>query len=135
MGKLRSDYLNWVHSPVDRPLRLFESGFVEFFSTTPWYVVPIIWIPIMLCVCFVALQDLTTKNGIESINPYYLDSKLKVFSSFSLLFLFGILVWSLVEYLLHRFLFHLINHVPADSPFWITIHFFLHGQHHKASHK
>lgn len=131
VGKLRADYLSWVHSPVDRPLRLFESDFVEFFSTTPWYVVPIIWIPIILFVSFLGFHDLTTQNGIGSINPYYLDSKLKALSAFSLLFLFGIFIWSLIEYVLHRFLFHLINHVPADDPFWITIHFFLHGQHHK----
>ena len=131
VGKLGADYLNWVHAPVDRPLRLFESDFVEFFSMTPWYVVPIIWIPTMLYVCFVACGDLAARIGIGNINPNFLNSEPKAFSVFTLLFLIGILVWSLVEYCLHRFLFHLINHVPADSPFWITIHFFLHGQHHK----
>lgn len=131
VGKLGADYLNWVHSPVDRPLRLFESDFVEFFSMTPWYMVPIIWIPTMLYVCFVACRDLTARNGIGNIDPDLLNSGPKVFSVFTFLFLIGIFVWSLIEYCLHRFLFHLINHVPADSPFWITIHFFLHGQHHK----
>lgn len=131
VGKLGADYLHWVHSPVDRPLRLFESDFVEFFSMTPWYMVPIIWIPTMLYVCFVACRDLTARNGIGNIDPDLLNSGPKVFSVFTFLFLIGIFVWSLIEYCLHRFLFHLINHVPADSPFWITIHFFLHGQHHK----
>lgn len=131
VGKLGPDYLSWVHSPVDRPLRLFESDFVEFFSTTPWYVVPIIWIPTMLYFCYLSVEDLAARSGIENFNPYFLDSKPKVLFAFSLLFGCGVLVWSLIEYCLHRFLFHLINHVPADDPFWITIHFFLHGQHHK----
>ncbi|XP_073233414.1 fatty acid 2-hydroxylase-like isoform X2 [Porites lutea] len=131
VGKLGPNYLNWVHSPVDRPLRLFESDFVEFFSTTPWYVVPIIWIPTMLYMCYLSIQDLTAGDGVQNIDPYFVDSKTKVASVFSALFLCGLLLWSFIEYCLHRFLFHLINHVPADDPFWITIHFFLHGQHHK----
>ena len=134
MGKLGPGYLDWVHSPVDRPLRLFESSLCEFFSITPWYVVPIIWIPAMLYACWVALQDLTARNGIGNLDPYFLNSKPKVFSTFSVLFMCGVLLWSLIEYCLHRFLFHIINHVPADSPFWITVHFFLHGQHHKVSY-
>lgn len=85
----------------------------------------------MLYVCHLAIQDLRAKNGIENVDAYFLDSEAKVFFVFSVLFLCGVLVWSLIEYCLHRFLFHLINHVPADDPFWITIHFFLHGQHHK----
>ncbi|XP_068671536.1 fatty acid 2-hydroxylase-like [Montipora capricornis] len=131
VGRLRSDYLQWVHSPVDRPLRLFESGFVEFFSKTPWYVIPIIWIPVSLYFSYLTIQDLASRNSLENFDPYMLDSNPKIFLAFSFLFLFGILLWSFLEYFLHRFLFHLINFVPADDPFWITIHFFLHGQHHK----
>eukprot|EP00042_Codosiga_hollandica_P044709 m.445639 g.445639 ORF g.445639 m.445639 type:complete len:71 (-) comp56856_c0_seq3:154-366(-) len=37
--------------------------------------------------------------------------------------------WTFVEYLLHRFLFHMP--VNTDSALSITMHFFLHGQHHK----
>ena len=85
----------------------------------------------MLYVCFMSIQDLAARKGIEDFDPHLLDSKPKVFSVFSALFLSGVLAWSLIEYCLHRFLFHLINHVPTDDPFWITIHFFLHGQHHK----
>ena len=104
---------------------------MEFFSTTPWYVVPILWIPTVLYFCHASIQELTARNGIENFDPYFVDSKAKVLSVFFSLFLFGVLMWSLIEYCLHRFLFHLINYVPADDPFWITIHFFLHGQHHK----
>ena len=131
MGGLGADYLRWVHSPVDRPLRLFTSDFVEMFSTTPWYVVPVIWIPIGLYFAYVAFQDLAARNGIEYVDARFLDSVPKVSFAFTVLFLFGVVLWSLIEYCLHRFLFHLINYVPADKPFWITIHFFIHGQHHK----
>lgn len=39
----------------------------------------------------------------------------------------GVLLWQLLEYLIHRFMFH------ADlSSYWgITLHFLFHGCHHK----
>lgn len=85
----------------------------------------------MLYMCYLSIQDLTAGDGVENMDPFLVDTKIKVASVFSALLLCGLLLWSFIEYCLHRFLFHLINHVPADDPFWITIHFFLHGQHHK----
>lgn len=41
-------YENWVHKPVDRPLRLFQSDLLENFSKSPWYVIPLFWIPIII---------------------------------------------------------------------------------------
>lgn len=41
----------------------------------------------------------------------------------------GLLIWPIIEYATHRWLFHL---KPPDSiPFLIAIHFCLHGLHHK----
>lgn len=52
-------------------------------------------------------------------------------SVFPGLFVLGMLLWSLMEYLLHRFLFHMKP--PSNSYYLITLHFILHGQHHKVS--
>ncbi|KAL5099543.1 hypothetical protein RYX36_003870, partial [Vicia faba] len=41
--------------------------------------------------------------------------------------LLGIFVWTLAEYLLHRFLFH----VQTKSYWGNTLHYLLHGCHHK----
>lgn len=41
----------------------------------------------------------------------------------------GLFLWSLVEYLLHRFLFHIEAALP-DNNVCITLHFLLHGVHH-----
>ena len=46
------------------------------------------------------------------------------------LFVLGILLWTLFEYLIHRFIFH--YYPPADAKWRIRVHFLLHGQHHKA---
>lgn len=42
------------------------------------------------------------------------------------------ILWSLLEYLIHRFVFHMKP--PASNYYLITLHFLLHGQHHKVSH-
>ncbi|RJE25320.1 inositolphosphorylceramide-B C-26 hydroxylase [Aspergillus sclerotialis] len=43
--------------------------------------------------------------------------------------LFGLFLWSLIEYIMHRFLFHMDKFLP-DNRVGITLHFLLHGIHH-----
>lgn len=50
-----------------------------------------------------------------------------MFLLFLSLFSFGVLFWTLAEYLLHRYLFHWIN----DSRFIQRFHFIMHGSHHQ----
>ncbi|KAJ7417822.1 fatty acid 2-hydroxylase [Pitangus sulphuratus] len=49
---------------------------------------------------------------------------------FPFIFLLGMILWSLLEYLIHRFVFHMKP--PASNYYLITLHFLLHGQHHKS---
>lgn len=46
----RDDYIKWVHTPYVFPnkkaARFFGPSFFEFFSRTPWYVVPLVWLPV-----------------------------------------------------------------------------------------
>jgi 4-hydroxysphinganine ceramide fatty acyl 2-hydroxylase len=48
---------------------------------------------------------------------------------FLLVCIAGALSWTFIEYLLHRFVFHMT--VDTASAWSISFHFFLHGQHHK----
>jgi 4-hydroxysphinganine ceramide fatty acyl 2-hydroxylase len=50
VGNLGPRYKEWVSSPVDRKLRLFCWDIAENMSMTPWYLIPIVWIPV--CVLF-----------------------------------------------------------------------------------
>jgi len=43
-----------------------------------------------------------------------------------LMFACGLLSWSIVEYIIHRFIFH----IATDSTLWNYFHFFAHGIHH-----
>lgn len=44
-------------------------------------------------------------------------------------FFLGNFIWTILEYAMHRFLFHLDDLVP-DYPVFLTLHFLLHGIHH-----
>src|SRR6201994_2889378 len=43
------------------------------------------------------------------------------------LFALGLFVWTLTEYIMHRFVFH---YVPKDKPWAMRLHFIFHGVHH-----
>ena len=43
-----------MDTPTDRKLRLFESDFVEFFSNTKWFMIPIVWFPVIIYMLFTA---------------------------------------------------------------------------------
>jgi 4-hydroxysphinganine ceramide fatty acyl 2-hydroxylase len=44
-------------------------------------------------------------------------------------FFLGNIVWTLLEYGFHRFLFHIDRLLP-DRPSFLTLHFLMHGIHH-----
>lgn len=44
-------------------------------------------------------------------------------------FFVGNVIWTILEYTLHRFLFHVDEMLP-DTPIFITLHFLMHGIHH-----
>jgi sterol desaturase/sphingolipid hydroxylase (fatty acid hydroxylase superfamily) len=49
------------------------------------------------------------------------------FALFAGLFFAGLFVWTFVEYIMHRFVFH---YMPADKPWAQRLHFIFHGVHH-----
>lgn len=112
----KTQYLHFIHDPkhmINPPEAiLFESPYLEVFTKTPWFVIPIIWIPIILYYIYSAYT--------ESNVPLYF---------YPLLYTIGIFLWSFIEYVLHRFLFHMDDDVP-DNKFAMMTHFLFHGIHH-----
>jgi sterol desaturase/sphingolipid hydroxylase (fatty acid hydroxylase superfamily) len=90
--------------------RMFESDFIDLFSRTHWSVVPIIWIPVSLLM--LAYSALRTGTGLLLTIG---------------LALVGFLVWTLVEYWLHRLFFHW----QPPGKFGERMHFLVHGVHHQ----
>ncbi|XP_053605399.1 uncharacterized protein Fa2h [Plodia interpunctella] len=121
LDAIAPDYDAWVNSPVYRKCRLFESSILESMTFTPWFLVPLFWIPIILYVGatqfrqYVACGDTCDEDSITA--PTYL---------FHLVF--GMGIWTALEYSLHRWVFH-IN--PGKSVTMIKLHFLIHGMHHK----
>jgi 4-hydroxysphinganine ceramide fatty acyl 2-hydroxylase len=114
VGKLGKKYNEFVHDPVvlDEPARFFGPDWMEPFSRTSWWVIPGVWGPV---ICGGFLYSI--KLG---LSPVEAACSLAV----------GVAVWTWLEYVLHRFVFHLDEAVQFS--WWsITLHFLLHGVHHK----
>ncbi|XP_067626399.1 uncharacterized protein Fa2h [Eurosta solidaginis] len=111
-------YDEWVHKPVDRPLRLFGPSYLEVFTRTPWWLIPLFWIPVISnCIW----DEYTEKWSTASM------SRLMIFA---INFIAGTIFWTLLEYMLHRFVFHM--KINANTKPWLcTFHFVIHGLHHK----
>ncbi|XP_032086975.1 fatty acid 2-hydroxylase [Thamnophis elegans] len=130
VGHLREKYDEWVHQPVDRPIRLFQSNLLEYLSRATWHVVCIFWLPVVFFLsqhCYTTLAQGKTQLFASFTSAYAIPVHKYCFP---LLFILGIFTWSLVEYIIHRFLFHM--NPPANNYYLITLHFLVHGQHHKS---
>ena len=117
--KLGKQYKSWVNLPVDRPLRLFGSDYLEMLTKTPWWVVPSFWIPIITLLTFLGHHEISE----------YTSEYVSFFVTLHIIG--GIFIWTLLEYSLHRWVFHV--ETASGNPFLITFHFLLHGLHHKVS--
>ena len=113
-GIKKEDYLNFIHDPkhmINPPHAImFDNAFLEFFSKTPWYMIPIVYVPIML---------------------YYLCLSFETFEpkTIVLFYFLGVLVWTFTEYTLHRYVFHIDENLPEYRGFFL-FHFLMHGIHH-----
>ena len=139
----------WMDTPTDRKLRLFESDFVEFFSNTKWFMIPIVWFPVIIYMLFTASAAVDNFN----LGMYQFSTIILIHSQIELsgsnwkwsikvkFFVLGTFWWTFIEYTLHRFVFHLEPYHPDNgllkpmthNKFYLTFHFLLHGQHHKVT--
>ncbi|KAF9297173.1 fatty acid alpha-hydroxylase [Mortierella antarctica] len=111
-------YMKQVHIPRYLPYsaRVFESDFLEVFSRTPWWLVPVLWLPVVA-----VIFSWSIKGGVE-VGALSHETAGSIFVA-------GIVTWSFAEYAIHRFLFHLDELLP-DSTYSNVAHFLLHGIHH-----
>ncbi|XP_035273003.1 fatty acid 2-hydroxylase-like [Anguilla rostrata] len=128
VGHLGEKYDAWVHQPVDQPLRFFQSSLLEATTKTSWYMVPLVWIPVVLYLSWYCCTSLAEEKTRIFLTREY--SIMVHQYSFPFLFLMGMFLWTFMEYCIHRFVFHM--RPPAHSYYLITLHFLLHGQHHKS---
>ncbi|KAG8905496.1 fatty acid alpha-hydroxylase [Tulasnella sp. 403] len=130
----KSFYLQQIHQPrhVPEPARLFGPDYLEVFTRTKWYVVPTLWLPIA---GFLYYRSVLQFAGIHlpvlanplRISPFSLPTGCYIKAG--ICFLIGNIIWTFLEYTLHRFLFHIDEWLP-DTPAFLTLHFLMHGIHH-----
>ncbi|KAL1918856.1 uncharacterized protein VTP21DRAFT_2878 [Calcarisporiella thermophila] len=105
-------YMEQVHLPkhINGPARIFQSDAMELLTKTPWYVIPTIWVPVSGFYYFLSLGYLSVPTA-------------------TCVWFTGLFLWTLIEYVLHRFLFHIDDILP-DNQLAFILHFFMHGIHH-----
>jgi 4-hydroxysphinganine ceramide fatty acyl 2-hydroxylase len=91
-GFSKDFYLEQVHRP--RHYKGGESAplfgnFLEPLTKTPWWIIPILWLPPVAYGTYIAREGC----GSTAVEACY--------------WFLGLFLWTLVEYILHRFLFHL----------------------------
>jgi sterol desaturase/sphingolipid hydroxylase (fatty acid hydroxylase superfamily) len=101
MGKLYT-------SNKDESARLFRSDFLEMFTHVHWSVPLIIYVPVV--------SYLLYRTSIAAVGS----------SPAFVLFLAGVFVWTITEYVLHRYVFH----YEPTSKIGKYLHFMMHGVHH-----
>lgn len=106
-------YLEQVHRPRHYrggPSAPLFGNFLEPLSKTAWFVVPSLWLPVVAYGTYLGSTQLNS----TALAGYWA---------------FGLGLWTIIEYVLHRCLFHLDDHLP-NNRVAITAHFLLHGIHH-----
>ncbi|XP_013166857.1 PREDICTED: fatty acid 2-hydroxylase [Papilio xuthus] len=121
LGAIASDYDKWVHSAVFRNCRLFANPIMESMTYTQWYLVPTFWVPIIIYLMVTVYYQYV--NCGDSCGPDSLTSLQYIQQLIS-----GVLLWTILEYSLHRWVFH-FN--PGSNLNLIRVHFLIHGIHHK----
>ena len=96
-------------SNKDESARVFKSDFLELFTHIHWSVPIIVYLPVVIYLMYQAF----TPGGITTSAIVYN-------------FVGGVFIWTLSEYLLHRYVFHYEPTTARGK----RIHFLMHGVHH-----
>ena len=96
-------------STKNETVRMFDSDFMEFFSRVHPLIPFILYLPVVGFMLWVALW----RQGF----PVFVVVGL---------FLLGILLWTLTEYLIHRYIFHYEPKTRVGK----RLHYIIHGVHH-----
>src|SRR6266478_7188588 len=96
-------------STKDESVRMFKSDFMEFFSHVHPATPLVLYLPVIGYMLYAA----------------FFQSKLSVLTVAGL-FPLGVLSWTLLEYIIHRYVFH----YEPKTRFGKQLHFIVHGVHH-----
>lgn len=96
-------------SNKNETVRMFNSDFMEFFSRVHPVTPLALYLPVVGYMLYVSLWQ-----------------RHLLFVAVAALFLLGVLLWTLIEYLIHRYIFH----YEPKTRWGKQLHFVIHGVHH-----
>jgi len=96
-------------SNKNETVRMFESDFMEFFSRVHPVIPLVLYLPVIGYMLYVSLWQ--RQLSIIAVTA---------------LFLLGVLLWTLIEYLIHRYVFH----YEPKTRWGKQLHYVIHGVHH-----
>ena len=96
-------------SNKNETVRMFESDFMEFFSRVHPVIPLVLYLPVVGYMLYVSLWQ--RQLSIVAVTA---------------LFLLGVLLWTLTEYLIHRYVFH----YQPKTRWGKRLHYVIHGVHH-----
>jgi 4-hydroxysphinganine ceramide fatty acyl 2-hydroxylase len=96
-------------SNKNETVRMFESDFMEFFSRVHPATPLVLYLPVVGYMLYVSLWQ----------------RQLSIVAA-AALFLLGVLLWTLIEYLIHRYVFH----YEPKTRWGKRLHYVIHGVHH-----
>ena len=88
---------------------MFQNNFLESLSKVHWSVPLFVFLPIIGYLAYLSIFEYGLSYGLIIVYT-----------------IFGLVIWTLTEYVLHRFVFH----YNAKSKFGKRLHFMFHGVHH-----
>jgi hypothetical protein len=91
----------------EEPIRLFKSDFLEFFTHIHPGVVLLLFVPVVLFSLYQGIVGLGAAAGLGIVAVAYGV---------------GFLVWTLTEYVMHRYVFHYEPTQPVLKWVWYLIH-------------
>jgi sterol desaturase/sphingolipid hydroxylase (fatty acid hydroxylase superfamily) len=92
-----------------KSIRIFESDTLEKLTHVRPIVPLVVWVPIVAYFAYISFSE--DHLALTSVVVWMAA---------------GLFIWTLAEYLLHRYVFHL----PGDTPFKERLQFIIHGLHH-----
>lgn len=110
-------YLDQVHRPrhCSKGARVYSNTIMDtLFSRVPWWAI-LLYSPMAIVPFIYGKQSLIELGKQSDIYKW---------------FLLGMGLWTVGEYVLHRFIFHMDRYLPDYSQRMFALHFAIHGVHH-----
>ena len=124
----KKQYLHVLENPVElSTFRVCENSLLDLLTTSQWYYVPLLCVTVILYLVF---GEYLNKTGGGAINKdtNAIETASATLPQMLLGISLGILIWTLTEYILYRFIFYADDHM-IDSKWIFQLHFVLYGKH------